>query len=63
MDDSKWICRHCGLPLEKKKVVFDSLGHNFGENLDCCPKCGKVMLPKWLVETKVTEVETSLEEK
>ena len=62
-EEKKWRCRRCGAELVKQKAVFDYLGHNFGEYLDCCPNCGRVLLTKELVETKVTEVESLFEEK
>ncbi len=61
--EENWICRKCGRPLEKKKVVFDYLGSHFAHELPCCPVCGKVFISAELAEGKIAEVEQMLEDK
>jgi hypothetical protein len=39
------------------------LGYRFPVELPGCPVCGKLYVPEDLVKTKVTELETMLEEK
>lgn len=60
---SGWMCRKCGKPLVKEKVVFDYLGHTFSEALLRCPGCGRALIPGDLAEGKMAEVETMLEDK
>ncbi|MCF0120600.1 MAG: hypothetical protein HUJ65_03085 [Oscillospiraceae bacterium] len=58
-----WVCFKCGIPLETKKVVFEYLGNSMTHELLKCPSCGNVLIPKELVEGKMSEVETMLEDK
>ena len=60
--EENWICRKCGRPLEKKKVVFDYLSSHFAHELPCCPVCGKVFISEELAEGKIAEVEQRLED-
>jgi len=62
MNDT-WICRKCGKPLETQKVVFEYLGHSFSHEVPRCPQCGKVLISGLLADGKITEVETTLEDK
>jgi ssDNA-binding Zn-finger/Zn-ribbon topoisomerase 1 len=57
------ICLKCNVPLELRKTSFTYLGFNFKTDLPKCPVCGQVYLSEELVKGKVTEVETSLEDK
>ena len=56
-------CCNCDRELEEKKTSFTYLGHEFSYQVLCCPSCGQVFLPEELVDGKITEVETLLEEK
>jgi NAD-dependent SIR2 family protein deacetylase len=61
--DTLWTCRKCGCGLKTQKVVFDYLGHSFSHELPRCPQCGKALITGELAEGKITEVETTLEDK
>lgn len=57
------ICCKCQKPLEIKRVDFDYLNQFFHTDALRCPECGMVYIPEDLVEGKMAEVETSLEDK
>ena len=61
--EENWVCRKCGKPLVKKKVVFDYLGSRFAHELPCCPVCGNVFISAELAEGRIAEVEQMLEDK
>jgi len=46
-----------------KRVDFDYLNQFFHTDALRCPECGMVYIPEDLVEGKMAEVETSLEDK
>lgn len=62
-ENSKWICRKCGAPVELKKAVFEYLERSFSEDLPCCPKCGQVLISAELADGRMNEVEQMLEDK
>ena len=57
------ICQLCHKKMELRKVDFQYLGHAFFTDLLRCPDCGQVYIPEELVETRIKEVETLLEDK
>ena len=65
MEEEKrtWKCMKCNKELVKKRTVFTYLGHTFSNEVMCCPKCGKVFIPKELAEGKMAVVEQELEDK
>lgn len=63
LDEKKWVCRKCGVPLVKKKTLFHYLDRDFSEDLPCCPKCGKVFITPQLAAGRMAEVEEMLEGK
>lgn len=58
-----WKCGKCGEELKKKKTLFNYLGHTFSYEVDRCPKCGNVFIPKELAEGRMAEVEAQMEDK
>ena len=60
---SNWKCATCDKALKPKKVVFEYMNRSFSHEVLCCPKCGKVFIPKDLAEGRMAEVEKLLEEK
>ena len=56
-------CCKCGVALEKKKINFDYLAHNFFADIQACPVCGQVFVTEELAKGKIAEVEKHLEEK
>lgn len=61
--DKTWKCAKCSEALVKKKTLFKYLGHTFSHEVQCCPKCGNVFIPKELAEGRMSEVETQMEDK
>jgi predicted RNA-binding Zn-ribbon protein involved in translation (DUF1610 family) len=57
------ICCKCNIPLEKGRVEFNYLGHDMHADVLKCPSCGQVFISEEMVETRITQVETSLEDK
>jgi len=57
------ICNKCQVPMEQSEVQFTYLNHSFRHKVQRCPKCGQVYLPDELVNGRMREVETMLEEK
>jgi ribosomal protein S27AE len=65
MDNTErvWTCGKCKEPLVKKKTLFNYLGHTFSYEVNRCPKCGSVFIPKDLAEGRMAEVEAQMEDK
>lgn len=63
MDEQKWLCLQCDVPLKPDKVVFEYLGHSVSHELLKCPGCGKALIPADIAEGKMAEVEVTLEDK
>jgi ribosomal protein S27AE len=63
MAEENWVCRKCGSPLEKRKMIFSYLGSNISYELPACPNCGTFLVPRELAEGKIAETETLLEDK
>ncbi|MDR1064933.1 MAG: hypothetical protein LBL25_01015 [Oscillospiraceae bacterium] len=61
--EENWLCGKCNVPLETKKTVFSYLGRSFTHDVDVCPKCGAVLIPRELAEGRMAEVEEQLEDK
>lgn len=61
--EKHWKCRKCGAELESRPVVLEYLGSSVQHDLPKCPKCGIVLITGELARTKMTEVETMLEDK
>lgn len=62
-NEKKWKCGKCGEGLVIKKTMFNYLGHSFSHDVQRCPKCGNVLIPKELAEGRMAEVEQQLEDK
>ena len=56
-------CCKCDVTLEKKKINFDYLAHNFFAEIPACPVCGQVYVTEQLAKGKIADVERHLEEK
>jgi len=61
--EKTWRCAKCDVPLEPKKTVFNYLSRSFTHEVEACPKCGAVLIPRELAEGKMAEVEEQLEDK
>ena len=57
------ICNRCNLKLEEMTVQFSYLDRKFSHTVPRCPGCGQVYLPESLVQSKMAQLEKSLEEK
>jgi hypothetical protein len=62
-DEGDWVCECCGCPLEQRKIQVFYLTGAFDVSLPCCPRCGRVLVPKSLAEGRMLEVEALLEDK
>ncbi len=62
-DEGEWICETCGCALEQRKMQVRYLESAFDVSLPCCPECGLTLVPKYLAEGKMLEVEALLEDK
>jgi predicted RNA-binding Zn-ribbon protein involved in translation (DUF1610 family) len=58
-----WKCAKCGEELVVKKTVFTYLDRSFTHEVETCPKCGAVRIPRELAEGRMAEVEEQLEDK
>lgn len=64
MDYEKtWTCGKCRVPLVVKKTTFNYLGRTFSHEVQRCPQCGNVFIPRELAEGRMAEVEQQLEDK
>ncbi len=57
------ICDKCQVELVMAELHFSYLDHNFRHKVLRCPVCGQVYLPEELVDSRIKQVESSLEEK
>ena len=57
------ICTKCNEELQMMQASIDYLSFHLTEKVLCCPKCGQVFIPEELVDGKIAELETTLEEK
>ena len=62
-DKRAWKCGKCNEPLTMKKAIFSYLSRDVTHEVNRCPKCGKVFIPKELAEGRMAEVEAQLEDK
>jgi ribosomal protein S27AE len=58
-----WKCGKCGVPLVVKKTSFSYLGRTFTHEVQRCPECGNVFIPRELAEGRMAEVEQQMEDK
>lgn len=56
-------CCKCDAEMVEKKTVFEYLGHEASYPVLRCPVCGQAYVPEELVNTKIADVESLLEEK
>ena len=61
--DKRYVCQHCGVPMEEGEVSFKYLKFNFSASIPRCPKCGMICVPEELAKGKMKEVEMMLEDK
>lgn len=61
--EDELICGKCKVPLQMEKVEFDYMNHQFRHDFPRCPVCGQVYITEEIVNGKMKEVETSLEDK
>lgn len=57
------MCDNCKIELTMADLHFSYLDHNFRHKVLRCSKCGQVYLPEELVNSRIKQVESSLEEK
>ncbi len=62
-DPDEKICLLCKKTMVKQKTDFTYLGHSFHTDVLRCPDCGQVYIPEDLVNSRMKEVETLLEDK
>lgn len=62
-DHGTWICGRCRVPLEQINVQALYLQSAFDVTLPRCPKCGMTLIPEYLAEGKMQEVEALVEDK
>ena len=58
-----FLCQKCNLLMASKQAGFSYLGRTFRADILKCPKCGLVFIPEELVQGRMKEVETLIEEK
>ena len=57
------MCDRCQVELAPADVHFRYLDHNFRHKVLRCPSCGQVYLTEELVNDRIRQVESTLEEK
>lgn len=63
MENEPLICAKCKVQLEPKKINLNYLGHRVTHEFMCCPVCGQPYISEDIVNGKMHEVETMLEDK
>lgn len=59
----KLICDQCKIELEELEAQFSYLGKSFRHKVSRCPKCGQICLSEELVNGRMSEVESMMEDK
>jgi hypothetical protein len=62
-DNEALICDKCQVPMEDLEAKFSYLNRSFRHKVKRCPVCGQVCLSEELVDGRITEVETLMEDK
>jgi ssDNA-binding Zn-finger/Zn-ribbon topoisomerase 1 len=57
------MCGKCNVALEKRRTGFRYLNHTVESDVLRCPKCGQVYVPEELAKGKISQLETTLEDK
>jgi len=60
---NQWKCGKCGVDLVTQKTLFNYLGRTFSHEVQRCPECGNVFIPRELAEGRMAEVEQQMEDK
>ena len=63
MKEDELFCMKCDARLVPLKTTFTYLKHEFYVDIPRCPVCGQVYVSEELAKGKMSEVETSLEDK
>ena len=63
MKEDELVCVKCDARLVPLKTTFAYLKHEFYVDIPRCPVCGQVYVSEELAKGKMSEVETSLEDK
>lgn len=58
-----FVCCKCQKELVLCKTQFSYLGHAFSAEVPRCPTCGEVFVSEELAKGRMSEVETTLEDK
>jgi DNA-directed RNA polymerase subunit RPC12/RpoP len=56
-------CAKCDKELVLEPTLLTYLGHTMTHDFPRCPSCGQVFIPEEIVDSKMREVEISLEDK
>ena len=59
----KLVCVKCDRELELLEAAADYLEHHFTEKFPKCPVCGQIYISEELVNGKIADVESTLEQK
>lgn len=57
------MCDKCDAELKKMNAHFTYLNHSFQADVLRCVKCGQVFIPEDFVESRIKQVEFTLEDK
>jgi len=61
--EEKLICSKCNKELEPESINLEYLGHRMTHQFLTCPVCKMVYIPENIVNGKMHQVETELEDK
>ena len=57
------ICDRCKVEMQEMDTQFSYLGRSFRHKVNRCPECGQVCLSEELVNGRISEVESMMEDK
>lgn len=63
MDNNEILCIKCNRKLEEAKAKFNYLNREMHSDVLKCPNCGQVYLSEQLVEDRIRQIESALEDK
>ena len=57
------ICDRCKVEMQEMDTQFSYLGRSYRHKVNRCPECGQVCLSEELVNGRMSEVESMMEDK
>ena len=63
MNENEIVCKKCDCKLVEAKAKFLYLNREMHSDVLKCPECGQVYLSEKIVEDRIKQIESALEDK